>query len=175
MANITTIIESLRIELEKITWLEKSYGRAWPHVEMRGSKQVRLPKCFDGTEYLNVLPNDNYKSQSFIAVRTPEKYENFNRDGNNFKSRDLSIIFWGNLKEINTNKTGIYVSDLKDEIEQVLCTIPELSSINQVFDEKAEDIFQGYTLSDIDTQYLMYPFAGLRFDITVKFNDTSCL
>jgi hypothetical protein len=36
--------------------------------------------------------------------------------------------------------------------------------------ERAENVFRGYTMDEVDNQFLMSPFAGWRFDglLTIK-------
>lgn len=158
-----------------LPWLHKSFGRAWLHQEVDSSgKTVKYPKCYDGSgEYTNVLPNDNFESMCFIAARGQEKPEEFNNLAKgNHKTRDLSIYFWGNLTTIDENKTYIFTEVLKKDIEKIL--VNYVASINAYYDEKAETIFQDYTLSDVNTQYLMHPYFALRFDITVKYFENYC-
>lgn len=171
---LNTIIENIRQSLEQLTWLEKSYGRAFNHAETRDKKVIKLPKCFDGFDYVNVLPNDKLKAQSFIACKGPEKTDEFNRDSNNIKSRDLSLIVWVNLKKIDGTRREIFTHELKQDVEAILATFPEVEKVNQIFDEKVEDIFQGYNIVDIDTQYLMYPYQGFRIDFSVKWFENNC-
>jgi hypothetical protein len=45
--------------------------------------------------------------------------------------------------------------------------------LNRIY-ERAENIYRGYTLSEIDNQFLMHPFAGFRFDGILEF-DELCL
>ena len=45
--------------------------------------------------------------------------------------------------------------------------------INRVY-EKAENIFTGFTLDEIDNQFLMHPFAGFRFEGELEVDET-CL
>ena len=37
--------------------------------------------------------------------------------------------------------------------------------------EGIKNIYRGYSLSEIDNQYLMHPFAGLRFDGILEFDE----
>ena len=175
---IDTVIQNIQVNLASgLTWLEKSFGRAWLHQEKQpDGKVVKLPKCYSGTgEYINVLPNDNLKAQSFIAVRDKEKNDGISpsRLGAS-KTRDLSIIFWGNLKKINGAKTYIFTEELKREVEKIIIGLEYILSINGYWDERAEIIFADYTLMDANTQYLMHPYFAMRFDITVSYFDSIC-
>jgi hypothetical protein len=168
-------IQTIQQELGTgLSWLEKSFGRAWMHSEYStDGKTKKYPKCWDGVDYINVLPNDNFKAMSFIAVKAQEKYAKFSDAAvGNPKTRDLSVIIWGNLKKIDPAKTYIFTEYLKLQVEKIL--VPNVAVITAYYDEKAETVFQDYTLIDIDTQYLMYPFFAMRFDVTVDYFDTYC-
>jgi hypothetical protein len=94
------------------------------------------------------------------------------------RSASLKIIFWFNLNDIDPNKGYIFTEELKTDVEKILKANPHVQSIDTYVDEKAEEVFEGYinsgagTLSTQDddvNQYLMYPFSGFRFNITVAF------
>lgn len=171
---IDTVIESIRTVLgDNLLWLDKSFGRAWPmKTKDVDGKVLRVPKTYLGEkEYHNVLPNDFLVAQSFIAVDGPEEWEQFNRFEGSIKQRKLAIIFWVNLKEINPSKDYIFTEELKAEIESILKVHPAVLSLDSYTDEKAADIFEGYDISDDTSEYLMYPYAGMRFGLTVSYNE----
>lgn len=176
---IDAVIQNIQLSLSSgLIWLEKSFGRAWTHVEKQpDGKTIKLPKCYSGTgEYINVLPNDNLKAQSFIAVRDKEKTDGHINSSSLgiHKKRDISLYIWGNLKKINVNKTYIFTEELKREVEKILIGLEYIQSLNGYYDERAEVVFVDYTLNDVDTQYLMHPYFAMRFDITVSYFDSIC-
>lgn len=169
------VIEDLRNDLSTIPWLEKCFGRAWTFSEKDETDETRkaklkVPKCYTSEgEYLNVLPNDNLIAQSFIACESEERWMAYVNTGpDNPKERNLNIIFWVNLKQIDPNKEYIFTEELKKDVEKVIRPNPYVKSINSFFDEKPEDVFAGYDINK-DSQYLMYPYAGMRFNITVGY------
>ena len=177
-------IQSIQQELATgLTWLEKSFGRAWEfkEVDPDTGKIERVPKAYSGEgEYFPVLPNDFLKAQSFITVRNEETWPAYSRATGNSKSRELSIIFWFNLKEINPAKDYIFTEELKTDVEKILKFNAYVASINKYFDERVEDVFDGYisqaesgrySVDDTKTQYLMYPYSGFRFDLTVAYTE----
>jgi hypothetical protein len=67
---------------------------------------------------------------------------------------------------------------LKKDVEKILKANAYVASIDKYFDERVEDVFDGYisqaesgrySVDDTKTQYLMYPYAGFRFDFTVAY------
>lgn len=173
---LDTVIESIRVALSSLTWLEKSFGRGWELKEKGIDNKIKkIPKVFVGTntsgegEYLPVLPNDFLKAQSFIAAKGPEEWDQFNRFDGSMKSRRLSIIFWVNLKLIDQTKNFIFIDQLKTDVEKILSHHSSVAKMIAYYDEKVEDVFYGYSIEDVDTQYLMYPYSGMRFDILVNY------
>lgn len=179
---IDVAVQSIQQDLYSgLAWLQKSFGRAWEHKEAIDGKTVRIPKVYmGGGEYHNVLPNDFLRAQSFIAVRGTEQWGDFSKFSENSLSRTLSIIFWVNLQEINPGKDYIFVEELKSEVEKIIKRNPFVESIDEYVDERAEDVFDaydlrsvGYGVDDTATQYLMYPYSGFRFNVTVGYRENS--
>ncbi len=168
---LDSVIQSLQVDLAALPWLEHSFGRAWAMEEGRDT----VPKCYNKAgEYHNVLPNDHFQSQSFIAVKGEESWEEFSVAAANHKSRKLKIIFWFNLKTINPAKDYIFTEELKTDVERIIKDSAHVQSIDAYVDEKAGDVFEGYALPE-ESKYLMYPYSGFRFDITVGYLEhTNC-
>ena len=164
------VIQSIQTDLNNLAWLQKSFGRAW---EMSDEGKT-VPKVYAGDgEYMNVLPNDFLKSQSFIATKGEEIWTDYTKSSANNKERKLKIIFWFNIKEV-IEGDHINTEKLKHEVEAVLKICPYIKSIDSYVDEQAEDVFEGYDLSE-GSQYLMHPYSGMRFDITVGYREhTNC-
>ena len=78
----------------------------------------------------------------------------------------FSVIFWFDMRTITNDPNNRNREAVKQEIMRVLNGGFWLKSgsmqINKVY-EKAENIFTGFTLDEIDNQFLMHPFAGFRF------------
>lgn len=163
-------IESLREDLSTIIWMEKSFGRAWEFTEYpEDQKSRRIPKIYlEEGEYHNVLPNDFLKSQSFIAARGEERWTEYTNASRNPKERDLSVIIWVNLNEIDPNEDHVFTDKLKKDVEKILKRNQYVKSINGYWDERASDVFAGYDLPE-KSEYLMHPYAGMRFNITVGY------
>lgn len=152
-----------------LPWLEKSLGRAYEQRE--GDKKV--PKVYTGLkEYYTVLPNDFLKSASFLMARGPERSTPGSEEG---VERDLSAVFWLNLKEIDADDDSIFTERLRWDVDKIIRAVgytPEVAPITAYYDEKIEDIFFGYLDEDTaekNKNYLMFPYAGFRIDWTAYF------
>ena len=87
----------------------------------------------------------------------------------------FSLIFWFDTRRIFGVGDNRNISHLKNEILTLLNGRTGLRfhtnghlTINQIY-ERAENIYRGYSLSEIDNQFLMHPFAGFRFDGLLEF------
>lgn len=163
-------IQSIQIDLAEINWLELSYGRAFVQPVRKGSTSVVPMVYVGGRQHKNVLPNDNVKSQSFISTTSPEEFEEYDQNTNSqIKNVDLAVIVWVNLEKIDPNNKEIFTEVLKNDIEKVLSFNQYVGEIKEIFDEDANEIFRGYNIDLCGKELLMYPFAGLRFNINVVY------
>ena len=75
----------------------------------------------------------------------------------------FSLIVWVDMRRVENNdaRNTEYVK------EQILKTIRKAFirhgavELQKVY-ERAENVFEGYSLDEVDNQFLMQPFAGLR-------------
>lgn len=177
---LDVVIESIRSELEAIPWLSVSFGRAYEFKEKDTTgKTVKIPKCYTSSgEYINVFPNDtlfakDVAASSFIKLKNSETYQQFNSTDGSKKKATLSVIFWGNLKLIDSTKDYIFTELLKYDVEKILKINQYVFELVEWVDERAEDVFEGYDLQIDNPTYLVYPFTGFRVDLTV-FYDEAC-
>lgn len=176
--SLDKVIQSIQFELAQLPWLDYSFGRAYEfkEVDVKGALQ-RIPKCYTRQgEYINVMPNDFARAHSFIALKGHENWKLFNRYEGSIKEAELTIIVWGNLKRIDNTKSYIFTEILKNDIEKVIKQNEFVKEIVYCIDERAEDVFKSYNLrsesyteNDVQTEYLMYPYTGFRYDITVNY------
>ena len=166
---IQNIQQSLKAGLP---WLKHSFGRAYEFKEKDSSdKIVKIPKCYDGkSDYIDVRPNDKLQSMSFIVCTGPEQTVKYDPFSINYYSRDIAVIFWIDLRKAYNHVNGIYTEKLKNEVHQLLkyeCF--NVNSVNSYTDERIEDVYKGFSINDVKTQFMMYPYASFRFDLTIGY------
>lgn len=168
---IDLCISNIQTGLASLTWLTKSFGRAYAfRDEQLGGF---LPKVYlNSGEYLNVLPNDFLGFQSFFALKGSEKYIEYSAGTTNVKECRLSIIFWGKLSS-EAYGDRIYTQNLMQQVIAKLKVNKHVRTIEETWDERASDVFEGYDLSE-STQYLMHPYGGFRIDVIVNYDETEC-
>ena len=166
--------------MDKLKWLDYAFGRAYKIIEHRpdGGKFV-YPAAYNGNgEYVSLLPNDNLGNISWFDIYDPQVIQ---QDIKQFSYKG-AIIFWYDLSSIYEDANVLYTEEVKNEIINVLTakgfitTVGRLT-INRIY-ENFENIYKGYALEkvynnyqysgeniqDIDKQFFMYPYAGLRIE-----------
>jgi len=143
----------------------KSFGRAYE--QPFNNAKNRVPKIYQGgKEYYDPLPHDALDSYSFLMARSPER-----RVDEEGLERDVSVVFWFDLRKVLPGIDNPSVESLRLEVEQMIKESMYVGSINGFYDERIEDIFFGYIEDELleDNQYLMFPYAGFRIDFVAAY------
>lgn len=172
--------------MNRLKWLNYAFGRAYKLVEHRpdGNKFI-YPAMYNGNgEYVSLLPNDNFGNFSWFDIYDPQKITEVVQSLPQYTFSG-AIIFWYDLSSIYEDKTVMHTEEVKDEIMRVLTTPGLITTtgklvINDIY-ERFENIYKGYSIEkiynnytykgegiqDIDKQFFMYPYAGIRIEFTL--------
>lgn len=166
-------IQTLQIDLaSKVSWLEKSFGRARAHSSTLIESRIE-PKIYQSNgEYYPVLPNDALRSYCFFRVPSDRRPEDYNANAYTlYEITRVDNIFWGNLQAIDHNRDEIFTDELINDVRSVLNFSPNVT-ILRIWDEKPEDIFRGYSLEPTHRDLLLYPYFAFRveFDLSYTIN-----
>lgn len=160
--------------LEQFTWLSYAFGRSYRLIKTVEDREYAYPAIYmSNSEYLSVLPNDELGNFAFFEIDDPQEFDGILQGKAGLKVKG-AIIFWYSLNSIYADADVHYGEDVKNEILQFLNTKGILSSgritLLRVYD-KAENIYKGYSLKQVDNQYLMHPYAGVRIECEFKINE----
>ena len=92
----------------------------------------------------------------------------------------FSLIVWVDLRRVEKKMRMADERNTEYIKEQVLSVIETADkrkghiSINKIY-QRAENVFAGFTLDEVDNQFLMSPFAGWRFEGNIMVNDECIL
>lgn len=172
--------------MNRLKWLNCAFGRAYKLVEHRpdGNKFI-YPAMYSGNgEYVSLLPNDNFGNFSWFDIYDPQKITEVVQSLPQYTFSG-AIIFWYDLSSIYEDETVMHTEEVKDEIMRVLTTPGLITTagklvINDIY-ERFENIYKGYSIEkiynnytykgegiqDIDKQFFMYPYAGIRIEFTL--------
>lgn len=172
--------------MNRLKWLNYAFGKAYKLVEHRsdGNKFI-YPAAYNGNgEYVSLLPNDNFGNFSWFDIYDPQKITQVVQSLPQYTFSG-AIIFWYDLSSIYEDETVLHTEEIKDEIIQALTTPGIITTtgklvINDIY-ERFENIYKGYSIEkiynnysykgegiqDIDKQFFMYPYAGIRIEFTL--------
>ena len=172
--------------LVKLSWLNYAFGRTYKLVENRpdGAKFI-YPAAYNGNgEYISLLPNDNFGNFSWFDIYDPQKITQVVQSLPQYTFSG-AVVFWYDLSSIYEDETVLHTEEVKDEIIRVLTTPGVITTtgkltINNIY-ERFENIYKGYSIEkiynnydysgqniqDIDKQFFMYPYAGIRIEFTL--------
>lgn len=172
--------------MNRLKWLNCAFGRAYKLVEHRpDSNKFIYPAMYNGNgEYVSLLPNDNFGNFSWFDIYDPQKITEVVQSLPQYTFSG-AIIFWYDLSSIYEDETVMHTEEVKDEIMRVLTTPGLITTtgklvINDIY-ERFENIYKGYSMEkiynnytykgegiqDIDKQFFMYPYAGIRIEFTL--------
>lgn len=175
------LVDAMIAELQQVLaanlgWLDAAFGRAERLSKMVNGKRIVTPNVYCGgwrghgeNDYIETSPDSKIGNFSFFEVNEPETVA-WERGQVMDITTPFALIFWFDLRRVYNESSNRNISEIKNEILSLLNGRTGLRFhtgghivVNQIY-ERAENIYRGYTLSEIDNQFLMHPFAGLRFE-----------
>lgn len=181
------VIQSIQETLaDKLKWLQYAFGRAYKLVrhEEDGNKFIYPAAYIGNSEYASLLPNDNFGNFCWFDIYDPQEITSNIQSLPQF-SFSGAIVFWFDLNSIFADADAMYTEEVKNEIIQVLTGPAVIKdrgrlTITKIY-ERFENIYKGYALEkiynnwsykgegiqDLDKQFFMHPYAGLRFEFTL--------
>lgn len=161
------VIQGLQDALGALTWLDHIFGRSERLVKMVEGRKYYTPNVYaHNGEYIPLVPdNTMLGNYSFFVLSEPQQVSVPMGRQNRVKA-PFSLIVWVDTRTIDlwTEKDSRNTEYIK---EQLLKTVQRAwlrhgaVSVDRVY-QLAENVFDGYTLDEVDNQYLMAPFAGFR-------------
>ena len=159
------IIQNLQDELGGLSWLDHIFGRAERLVKMKNGARYYTPNVYRGKDdYIQLLPdNMELGNYCFFILDDPQTISLPMGLQNRVKT-PFSLIVWIDMRQVGATYDDRNTEYLK---EQLIKTIRRAwikkgaVTLAKVY-EKAENVFQGFSLDEVDNQYLMAPYAGFR-------------
>lgn len=160
--------------MDNVDWLDVAFGRAQRIVKMINGKRYYTPNVYVGSDdyrgendYLDVSPDANIGNFSFFWIDDPQDVEWIPKAQSGMKY-PFSLIVWFDLRKVYPGQLDNRNTEaLKNEILTVLnggFWLKEGTiTVNKIY-ELAENVYRGFTLDEVDNQFLMHPFGGFRFD-----------
>lgn len=161
---------------ENLAWLDKAFGKAERLVKYDNfRKRIYTPCVYDtGNEYREVLPDSGIGNFSFFVVNDPQEVDWLPNVSVGIVAT-ASLIVWFDFRRIFGSPDIRDIEQVKKQILDVLNGGFWLKAgglkVTRIW-ERAENIYKGFSLDEVDNQFLMQPYGGLRFDIELKIKET---
>lgn len=162
------VIEEIQQSLKaNLPWLDVAYGRSERLVKTINGRRYYTPNVYIGRgEYDSLLPDDRRGCYSFFVMSEPQQVKQQVQTEVRIKA-PFSLIVWADMRCV---ERVMHLPDernteyIKEAVLSVLnTTLTRRGSFDvQAIYERAENVFQGFTLDEVDNQFLMSPFAGFR-------------
>ncbi len=167
--------------VDGLPWLDAAFGRAQRLTKEISGKRIIVPNVFCGgwrghgpNDYIEVSPDAKIGNFSFFEIDDPQTIDAgpWARE----VRAPFSLIVWFDLTRVYDTASNRNTERIKADILRLLSgrTGWHLRqgrvAVNRIY-ERAENIYRGYTLSEIDNQFLMHPFAGFRFEGTLEYEE----
>ena len=167
--------------VDNISWLNAAFGRSQRLTKMMNGKKIVTPNVYCGgwnghgeNDYIETSPDSKIGNFSFFEIEDPQTID-AGPWARQIKA-PFGLIVWFDLTRVYNTATNRNTEKLKAQILHVLNGRAgwHLSGgriiINRIY-ERPENIYRGYTLSEIDNQFLMHPYAGFRFDGILEYDE----
>lgn len=173
------LIDKIIAEVQKgltdnLSWLNHAFGRAQRLVkDIRGKKYFTPNVYAGGKDYIDVSPDAQIGNFSFFTIDDPQTVDWQPRIPGDITVY-YSLIFWFNVDRIagaeNRNTEFVKAEILKALNGKIFLKSGRLN-VTKIY-EQAENIYRGFSLNEIDNQFLMQPYAGFRFygEMTINEN-----
>lgn len=165
-----------------LDWLNAAFGRAQRLTKEMNGKRIITPNVYCGglqghgvNDYLEVSPDSKIGNFSFFLIDDPQRID-WNPGQQNEYTVPFALIFWFDLRTIFNAATNRNTEYVKAQILRVLngragwLLRDGRLTINRCY-EQAANIYRGFSLDEIDNQFLMHPYAGFRFEGELTFDE----
>lgn len=156
---------------DNLPWLDVAFGRAERIVKRIEGRNFYLPAIYRGgdrnpNDYIELSPDAQIGNFSFFWMLEPQRITWRPKIRGTIRS-PFALIFWFDLRKVYNNKTNRNIMSLEAEILSTLNGKFKMPTgaitIERVY-HLAESIYREFTLDAVDNQFLMHPYAGLRFE-----------
>lgn len=165
-------IQALQDALGSLSWLHHIFGRSERLVRYSDGRRYYTPNIYRGRDnYISLLPdNRELGNYAFFVMDEPQMVTATMGLQNRLRA-PYSLIVWVDMRTVGATRDDRNTEALK---EQLIKTVRKAwlrhgaVTVERVY-EKAENVFTGYTLEEVDYQYMMSPYAGFRItgEITI--------
>ena len=145
-------------------WLTNCFGKAERVQRIVNNNRYYEPTWYIGKDdYITLTPSQNLGNYSFFVLSEPQETY-FEVWGSTRVKAPFSLIIWFDMRKIDSNARNI--EGVKENLLKCLNGVIRPANghykVAKIY-ERAENVWQGFTLDETDNQFMMSPFCALRF------------
>lgn len=159
------VIQCLQDGLAQVTWLDHIFGRSERLVKTDvDGHRIYTPNVYYGKEeYLPLTPDNTELGNYCFFVMDEPQTVGLGMGVQHRMRSPFSLIVWCDMRTVGQSD----VRDTEALKEQILKTIRKAwikkgsVTLERIY-ERSENVFQGFSLDEVDNQFLMAPYWGMR-------------
>lgn len=167
--------------VENLSWLDVAFGRAQRLTKNVNGKRIITPNVYCGNwnghgpnDYIEVSPDSKIGNFSFFWIDDPQTID-AGPWARTIKT-PFSLIVWFDLRRVYNSAANRNTEYLKAQVLRILngrggWHLADGHILTTRIYEQNENIYRGFSLSEIDNQYLMHPFGGFRIDGILEYDE----
>jgi len=160
--------------LSGLSWLDFAFGKAQRLERQREGQTIRYPGVFGSKDYINMFPDSHLGNFCFFDVPDAQVIEDWRRGHFNRFHTGFGLVFWVDLRDVYpADYTRRTTEHVKEEVLRFFATTSFAGCRVEPteIDERTENIYPGYTIAEIDNQFLMRPYAGFRMSGVITYDE----
>lgn len=159
------VIQPIQDGLASLSWLDHCFGRAERLVTERDGHRIYSPNVYrGGDDYILLTPdNTDLGNYCFFVMEEPQVIVSDMGIQQRVRS-PYSLIVWVDMRRVGQQDDQRNTEAVKEAILKAVreTWLKEGAVTMQKIYERAENVFQGFTLDEVDNQFLMSPYWGCR-------------
>lgn len=151
---------------DNLPWLNYAFGKAERNKKDIDGRVYYLPTVYVGkNEYEEITPDDlKLGNHSFCTIEEPQFVEWVNGQNNRLRAY-INVIVWVDMRTIeptDERNKELVKRDILRTLNGKVNLKDGSFKITQIW-ERAENVYDGFSLDEINNQFLMHPYCGWRF------------
>lgn len=156
-----------------LPWLDNVFGKSERVTKQTPEgKVLRLPTYYYSIDdYEELTPSDSLGNYAYFEIEDGQDVT-MDHGGAALITADFSLVVWLDFRKLQGTDSRDKES-IKREILTALNSIVSDNgsiSVTNVY-ERAENVFSGYDIDEVDNQCLMHPYGGFRFEGRIMSRD----
>ena len=167
--------------VDNLTWLDAAFGRAQRLTRIVQGNRIVTPNVFCGgwnghgeNDYIEVSPDSKIGNFTFFDIDDPQTIDAGPWDRT--ITVPFGLVVWFNLTRVYGEASNRNTEYLKAQVLRVLNgregwhLAAGRVTVARIY-ERVENIYRGYSLQEIDNQFLMHPYGGFRIEGLLMFDE----